>query len=44
MIGPPIGGFITTYASWRWIFFLNVPLGVLGLVLVLMFMVNYKRR
>ena len=31
VLGPPVGGFIATYASWRWIF-LNVPLGVAGLV------------
>jgi EmrB/QacA subfamily drug resistance transporter len=35
VLGPPIGGFITTYASWRWIFFLNVPLAVIGLGLAL---------
>ena len=34
VLGPPIGGFITTYANWRWIFFLNVPIGILGIVLV----------
>jgi EmrB/QacA subfamily drug resistance transporter len=33
VLGPPLGGFITTYASWRWIFFLNVPLGLIGVVL-----------
>src|SRR5690348_1528686 len=26
LLGPPVGGFITTYVSWRWIFFLNVPI------------------
>jgi EmrB/QacA subfamily drug resistance transporter len=31
VLGPPVGGFIATYASWRWIFFLNVPLGMAGL-------------
>lgn len=31
VIGPAVGGFITSYASWRWIFYLNLPLGVLAL-------------
>jgi EmrB/QacA subfamily drug resistance transporter len=30
VLGPPLGGFITTYASWHWIFFLNVPLGIIA--------------
>jgi len=34
-IGPAVGGFITTYLSWPWIFLLNVPIGALGLVLTL---------
>lgn len=34
VIGPPIGGFIATYGDWRWIFLLNVPVGILGFVLV----------
>ncbi|CAI0751218.1 MULTISPECIES: MFS transporter [Serratia] len=33
ILGPPVGGFITTYASWHWIFILNVPLGVVALIL-----------
>ncbi|HVZ45948.1 MAG TPA: MFS transporter [Ramlibacter sp.] len=32
VLGPPLGGFITTYASWRWNFLLNVPLGVAAIV------------
>jgi len=35
VIGPPLGGFITTYASWRWIFLLNLPLGIIGAWLIL---------
>jgi EmrB/QacA subfamily drug resistance transporter len=31
VLGPPLGGFITTYASWHWIFLLNLPLGLLAL-------------
>jgi EmrB/QacA subfamily drug resistance transporter len=37
ILGPPVGGFITDYASWRWIFFINVPVGLLGLGLVIHF-------
>lgn len=33
ILGPPVGGFITTYASWHWIFILNVPLGIIALLL-----------
>ena len=33
VIGPPVGGFITTYASWHWIFLINVPIGLAGIVL-----------
>jgi EmrB/QacA subfamily drug resistance transporter len=37
VVGPPLGGFITTYVSWRWIFWINVPIGLLGMVLVTLF-------
>jgi EmrB/QacA subfamily drug resistance transporter len=33
ILGPPLGGFITTYWSWRWIFFLNIPLGLIAIAL-----------
>ncbi len=42
VIGPPAGGFITTYFSWRWIFFLNIPLGVVALALALLWVGNEK--
>ncbi len=35
VLGPPTGGFLATYASWHWIFFLNVPLGILGFILTM---------
>jgi len=42
IVGPPVGGFITTYSSWRWIFFLNVPLGLIGIVLAVLWIVNER--
>jgi EmrB/QacA subfamily drug resistance transporter len=33
ILGPPVGGFIVTYLSWPWIFYLNIPVGLLGMVL-----------
>jgi len=31
MLGPPLGGFLTTYATWHWIFLVNVPIGLAGI-------------
>jgi MFS family permease len=41
-IGPLLGGFIVTYASWQWIFFINVPIGLIGLFFVLRLIPNLK--
>jgi EmrB/QacA subfamily drug resistance transporter len=43
IVGPPVGGFITTYASWHWIFLINVPIGLIGIVLVSIFLPDWHR-
>lgn len=40
LVGPPIGGFITTYLDWRWIFWMNIPMGLLGIALATRLMPN----
>lgn len=42
VVGPPVGGFIVTYYSWRWIFFMNVPVGALGIALVTLYIENIR--
>jgi EmrB/QacA subfamily drug resistance transporter len=42
LLGPPVGGFITTYFSWHWIFFINVPMGILGIVLASIYIEDVK--
>ncbi|OWY37756.1 MFS transporter [Xenophilus sp. AP218F] len=42
VIGPPLGGFISTYFHWRWIFLINLPIGVLGLILAGRYVANLK--
>jgi EmrB/QacA subfamily drug resistance transporter len=37
VIGPPLGGFITTYFSWHWIFLINIPIGLVGIVMAMKF-------
>lgn len=38
LTGPPVGGFITTYFSWHWIFLINVPIGIIGIWLATIYL------
>ena len=42
VLGPPLGGFITSAASWRWIFYVNLPVGLVGMALVMAFIPNHR--
>lgn len=44
VVGPPLGGFITTYFDWRWIFLINLPIGVLGIVLAKRFIPDIREQ
>ncbi|WP_246683033.1 DHA2 family efflux MFS transporter permease subunit [Mesorhizobium sp. B2-8-3] len=41
VIGPLLGGLLTTYASWRWIFYVNVPFGLIGIFAALRFVDDF---
>jgi EmrB/QacA subfamily drug resistance transporter len=42
VVGPPVGGFIVTYFNWRWTFFINIPVGLIGLVAVTAFIQDFR--
>jgi EmrB/QacA subfamily drug resistance transporter len=42
VLGPPLGGFITTYLHWQWIFFINIPIGIIGIVMATIFFENIR--
>jgi EmrB/QacA subfamily drug resistance transporter len=42
VLGPTVGGFIVTYFSWRWIFFINLPLGMISLLGIALYLVDVR--
>jgi MFS transporter, DHA2 family, multidrug resistance protein len=43
ILGPTLGGYLTEYYSWRWVFFVNLPFGILALVGILLFVTETTR-
>ncbi|HXH64623.1 MAG TPA: DHA2 family efflux MFS transporter permease subunit [Mariprofundaceae bacterium] len=44
ILGPTLGGYLTEYANWRWVFFMNLPVGILATALILGFVPETKKR
>jgi EmrB/QacA subfamily drug resistance transporter len=44
IMGPTLGGFIVSYFSWRWIFYINIPLGILSLFGIGLFLVDIREK
>lgn len=42
LLGPLVGGFVTTWASWRWNFYMNIPIGIASLVLIRRFVPRFE--
>ncbi|MFC1968948.1 MDR family MFS transporter [Chloroflexota bacterium] len=42
IIGPTLGGFLTDTLSWHWVFFINIPLGILITILFILYFPNFK--
>jgi EmrB/QacA subfamily drug resistance transporter len=44
LTGPPVGGFLTTYLSWHWIFWINIPIGILGIIMTTIYLPKIETR
>jgi EmrB/QacA subfamily drug resistance transporter len=44
VLGPLVGGYMVDYLSWHWIFLINIPFGLIGILLSLKYMPNYKSK
>jgi EmrB/QacA subfamily drug resistance transporter len=42
VVGPPLGGFITSAVTWRWIFYINIPVGIIAIALALAVIPNHR--
>lgn len=42
VVGPPVGGFIVTYFDWRWTFFINIPVGIIGILAVSIYIQDFR--
>ncbi|MEI7488623.1 MAG: MFS transporter [Chryseobacterium sp.] len=42
VLGPLVGGYLVDYFSWHWIFLINIPFGLIGIILGVKYMPNYK--
>lgn len=44
VLGPLVGGYLVDYLSWHWIFLINIPIGLVGIVLGIKYMPNYTSK
>lgn len=42
VLGPLVGGYMVDYLSWHWIFLINIPIGIIGIILSIKYMPNYR--